>query len=41
MSKTVTMSDGYVKIGDVVTSATIADYEDYYNLAKKAFENAK
>lgn len=38
LSGEITMEDGFVKIGDVVTSATFSGYKDYYDLAKKAYE---
>lgn len=37
----ITMEDGFVKIGDVVTSATFSGYKDYYALTKKAYESIK
>lgn len=38
LSGEITKEDGFVKIGDVVTSATLSGYKDYYDLAKKAYE---
>lgn len=31
-------SDQKIKFGDIVTSATLVGYKDYYNLAKKAYD---
>lgn len=31
-------SDEKIKFGDIVTSATLVGYKDYYNLAKKAYD---
>lgn len=39
LSESVTTEDGYIKVGDVVTSATMEGYLDYYNLVKKAYNS--
>ncbi|MBQ8293346.1 MAG: hypothetical protein IJX78_06055 [Bacilli bacterium] len=41
MTDGVSMEDGFVKVGDVVTSATFMAYQDYYDLVKKAYEAIK
>lgn len=33
----ITTEDSKIKFGDIVTSATLVGYKDYYNLAKKAY----
>ena len=41
VSKEITMEDGYVKIGDIVTSATLVGYKDYYSLIQEAYKKTK
>lgn len=36
-----TMKDGYVVIGDIVTSATLVGYQEYYSLIQNAYKKAK
>ena len=40
-NETITMEDGFVKIGDVVTSATMVAYKDYYELIQMAYKKVK
>lgn len=41
VNEEITMVDGYVKIGEVVTSATMVAYQDYYDLIKMAYKKVK